>query len=140
MVLGAEYHVRVPGSGRRQEVVELAGRDVAVTVDETEVPAPPLRQADPQRGPLPLVFGQLDDPDLADPGDRRGTSVGGAVRYRDHLEGDLGRAQNLDDLLHVGSQPGSRVVERDDQAEVDLGRGELDRVVDWRRRACPGPD
>ena len=71
MALGAEDHVRIARPGRRQEMAQLASRDVAVTVDEAEVPASPLSQADPQRGPLALVLGEVDDPDLADPGDRR---------------------------------------------------------------------
>src|ERR1700729_1391780 len=129
MALGAEDHVRITHPGRRQEVAQLAGRDVTVTVDEAEVAASPLSQADAQRGSFALVLGELDYPDLAEPGDRGGTSVGRAVRYPDHLKGDPSIPQNPNDVLHVESQAGSRVVERNDQAEVNLGRRQLDSVV-----------
>ena len=58
MALGAEDHVRITDPGRRQEMAQLAGRDVAVAVDEPEVPASALSQADAQRGPLALVLGR----------------------------------------------------------------------------------
>src|SRR5580700_6159019 len=89
MELAAEDHIRITRPDRRKEVVQLAGRNVAVAVDEAEVAPSPLSQADAQRGSLALVFRQLDYPDLVDPGDRRWASVGRAIRYRDHLEGDL---------------------------------------------------
>ncbi len=142
MELAAEYHIRIARPDRRQEVAQLPSRNVAVAVDEAEVAASPLSQADAQRGSLALVFRQLDYPDLVDPGDRRWTSVGRAVRYRDHLEGDPLGPEGVDDGLHVESQAVSRVVERNDQAEVDLGRRELEasrRSARLRRRPAARP-
>src|ERR1700689_3627579 len=126
MELAAEYHVRLARRDRRNEVAQLPSRNVAVAVDEAEVATPGLSQADAQPGTLAPVLRQLDDPDLVDPGDRRWASVGRAVRYRDHLEGDALGHQGVDDGLDMESQAVSRVVERNDQAEVDLGRRELE--------------
>src|SRR6202043_1420183 len=110
MELAAENHVRIARPDCRQEVAQLSGRNVAVAVDEAEVAASPLSQADAQRGSLALVFRQLDYPDLVDPGDRRWASVGRSVRYRDHLEGDPLGPQGISDGLHMESQAVSRVV------------------------------
>src|SRR6185437_8575545 len=110
---------------RREEAVQLPSRNVAVAVDEAEVAASPLSQADAQCGSLALVFRQLDYPHLVDPGDRRWASVGRAVRYRDHLEGDPLTLENVNYCPYVGSQARPWVVKRNDQAEVDLGRREL---------------
>ena len=56
MELAAEHHIRIARPDRRKEVAQLPSRDVAVTVDEAEVAASPLSQADAQRGSLALVF------------------------------------------------------------------------------------
>src|SRR6266567_4733874 len=136
MELAAEDHIRIARPGRRKKAAQLPSRNVAVAVDEAEVTASPLSHADTQRGSLALVFRQLDYPDLVDPGDRGWTSVGRAVRYRDHLEGDPLGLEGVDDGLHVGSQAVSRVVERNDKAEVNLGRRELDGSV--AQHGCAG--
>ena len=111
MELAAKDHIRIARPDRRKEVVQLPSRNVAVAVDEAEVAASPLSQADAQRGSLALVFRQLDYPDLVDPGDRRWASVRRAVRYRDHLEGEpLGPQGSLRRLAHEkpGAVPGCR--------------------------------
>src|ERR1022692_72229 len=136
MELAAEYHIRIARPYCRKEMAQLPGRNVAVAVDEAEIAAFPLSQANAQRGSLALVFRQLDDPDLVDARDRRWTSVGRAVRYRDHLEGDPLGPEGIDDGLHVASQAVSRVVERNDKAEVDLGRRELEGPV--AQHGCAG--
>ena len=57
MALGAEDHVRIARPDRGKELAQLPSRDVAVAVDEPEVAASPLSQADVQRGSLAPVLG-----------------------------------------------------------------------------------
>ena len=106
----------------RDEGGEELGGDVAIGVDEAEIPPPPHRQTLAQRVALAHVIELEPAHDaFGEALEGEGTAVGGAVRHGDDLEAHPRRVEHPHHLGHRGAQAFARVVIGDDDGHVEGG-------------------
>ena len=101
-------------------------RDVAVGVDEAEIPAPAHPEPGPERVALADVAVERDPPHdaLGEAVEREGAAVGRAVRHGDDLEGHARRVEHPHHVRDGRAQAVAGVVVGDDDGDVERGVGQ----------------
>ncbi len=141
VALGADDDVGFLRAHHRDEVAEEFGRDVAVRVDEAEIPPSSHPQSRPQRGALADVGGEGDlaHDVLGEAVEGERAAVGGAVRDRDDLEGHARRAEDPHHVRDRCPEAIAGVVVGDDDGHVERRFGQHRGMGPWLSRARSAP-